>query len=53
MPITAFRAFNSGLPITPLKAKGHSIARNSITAVDTQGRSPSVIASLMVPLGIT
>ena len=51
--VTSFKVLSNGLPITPLKTDGQSTVRNSVTTIDTQGCSPRVTASLMVPLGIT
>ena len=51
--VTAFKAFNIGLPSILLKAGGHFITRKSITIVAARGGSHKVTTSLMVPLGIT
>ena len=53
MDVTTFRVLNRGLPRTPLKADRNFITRKSITVVTIQGASPRVMASLIVPSGIT
>ena len=50
--MTAFRALNSGLPKTLLKADMRFTTRKSITIVTVRGDSLRVTASLIVPSGI-
>ena len=51
--VIAFKVFSNGLPNTLLKADGNFTTRKLIITVVVRGGSPKVIASRMVPSGIT